>query len=241
MKALIAFLLFLSPLLFAADHSTPVVVELFTSEGCSSCPPADAFLAQLEHQPIPGADIIPLGLHVDYWNYIGWKDRFSSPLMTARQQRYASAFRLGSAYTPQLVVDGQSEFVGSDAKEIRQAIQRAAVTPKQVAVELSLSSPDALNVRIPGTTRQPAEVLLAITETSLTTSIGAGENHGRTLNHAAVVRELRSLGTLSSAGFSSSVPLTLGRDWRRENVKAVIFVQETASRHILGAASLSLK
>jgi hypothetical protein len=161
-------------------------------------------------------------------------------LMTARQQRYSTALHLDSAYTPQLVIDGQSEFIGSDTQKIRQAIERAAATPKQVAVELSLASANALNVRIPGATRQPSEVLLAITETNLTTSIHAGENRGRTLNHAAVVRELRSLGPLSPNGFTSSVPLTLGRDWHRENLKAIIFVQETASRHILGAASLAL-
>jgi hypothetical protein len=241
MKALITFLFLLSSVLHAADRSTPIVVELFTSEGCSSCPPADAFLAQLERQPISGAEVIPLGLHVDYWNYIGWKDRFSSPLMTARQQRYATALHLDSAYTPQLVIDGQSEFVGSDTQKIREAIQHSAATPKPIAVELSLSPNNALSVRIPGTSAKSAEVLLAITETNLTTSVGAGENHGRTLNHAAVVRELRSLGTLSSAGFSSSVPLNLGRDWHRENTKAIIFVQESASRHILGAASISLK
>ena len=241
MKSLVALLLFVYPLFLHAGDRTPIVVELFTSEGCSSCPPADAFLAQLEHQPIPGADIIPLGLHVDYWNYIGWKDRFSSPLMTARQQRYTTALHLDSAYTPQLVIDGQSEFVGSDTQKIRQAIEHAAATPKQVMIELSLSSANALNVRIPGSTRQSSEVLLAITETNLTTSVGAGENHGRTIHHAAVVRELRSLGPLSSNGFSSSVPLALARDWNRENLRAVIFVQEKDSRHILGAASLPIK
>jgi hypothetical protein len=241
MKFLLFLVLFLSPVFIHAADRTPVIVELFTSEGCSSCPPADAFLAQLEHQPISGAEIIPLGLHVDYWDHIGWKDRFSSPLITARQQRYTTALHLDSAYTPQLVLDGQSEFIGSDTQKIRQAIERAAATPKQVPIQLALSSADAINVRISGSTRQPAEILLAITETNLTTSVGAGENHGRTLNHAAVVRELRSLGTLSPNGFTSSVPLTLGRDWHRENMKAVIFVQETTSRHILGAASLSLK
>src|SRR4051794_5504555 len=103
MRFLFVFLLLLLSSVFidAADR-TPVIVELFTSEGCSSCPPADAFLAQLEHQPISGADIIPLGLHVDYWDHIGWKDRFSSHLMTQRQERYSSAFHLDSAYTPQL-------------------------------------------------------------------------------------------------------------------------------------------
>src|SRR5204863_4528217 len=107
--------------------ATPIVVELFTSEGCESCPPADVLLRQLAStQPVPGAQIIPLSLHVDYWDQLGWKDRFSSALLTNRQRVYGTRFNIDSVYTPQMVVDGRSELVGSDGAAARKAIARAA-------------------------------------------------------------------------------------------------------------------
>src|SRR5579871_3134619 len=120
----------------AMDHGekgkrTPVVVELFTSEGCSSCPPADAVLARLKHdQPVEGAEVIALSEHVDYWNYIGWSDPFSSHDFSARQSGYARAFRLNEVYTPQAVIDGRAEILGSDQGRAEEEIARAARTPK---------------------------------------------------------------------------------------------------------------
>ena len=113
----------------------PVVIELFTSEGCSSCPPADALLMQLDQlSPVPGAEIIALSEHVDYWNYIGWSDPFSSGAYSERQQAYAQAMRLtggrGDVYTPQMVVDGQFEFIGGNTAKAREAIAQAAAFPK---------------------------------------------------------------------------------------------------------------
>jgi hypothetical protein len=109
----------------APQHPSPVIVELFTSEGCSSCPAADALLLRLVEQPIDGVQTIVLGEHVDYWDRLGWKDRFSSPAFTRRQEVYANRFNLDSAYTPQVVVDGRSELVGSDRTALQRAIQRA--------------------------------------------------------------------------------------------------------------------
>src|SRR5215468_4014633 len=110
---------------------SPVVVELFTSEGCSSCPPADAVLAQLQQtQPVAGAEVIALGEHVDYWNYIGWSDPFSAPVFSQRQNDYTNAFGAFSVYTPQMVVDGQTEFVGSKMSKALDAIAKAARAPK---------------------------------------------------------------------------------------------------------------
>src|SRR4051794_37883402 len=103
-----------------AAPPTPIVVELFTSEGCESCPPADVLLQQLAStQPVAGAQIIPLSLHVDYWDQLGWKDRFSSALLTNRQRTYGARFNIDSVYTPQIVVDGRSELVGSDGAAAR--------------------------------------------------------------------------------------------------------------------------
>src|SRR4051794_14486618 len=106
---------------------TPVLVELFTSEGCSSCPPADELLAELARtQPINGALIVPMALHVDYWNNLGWPDRFAGKAFTDRQHEYGDAMKLRGLYTPQMIVDGQTEFVGSDRDAARRAIERAA-------------------------------------------------------------------------------------------------------------------
>src|SRR5438034_10624758 len=117
----------------------PILVELFTSEGCSDCPPADTVLGQLiRTQPIGGAEIVGLGEHVDYWDRLGWKDRFSSAALTGRQQLYQTRFGTESIYTPQMVVDGRAEFVGSDAPAARKAIEKALALPhRRVSLDLA--------------------------------------------------------------------------------------------------------
>src|SRR5579862_4403613 len=128
--------------------STPVLVELFTSEGCSSCPPADALLSRLGRtQPISGADIIALEEHVDYWDRLGWKDPFSSEAATARQSEYGQAFGGGQVYTPQMIVDGRTEFVGSSDTDALRAI-RAASQASKPAVKLGWEKDDVLNVHV---------------------------------------------------------------------------------------------
>jgi hypothetical protein len=217
-----------------------VVVELFTSEGCSSCPPADALLVKLREEGRQnGAEIIPLGFHVDYWNHLGWQDRFSSAAYSQRQEQYARIFSLDSVYTPQMVVDGRREFVGSGTSRARDEITQETGQPQQADVQLSLAFPDKLLVQVSASSNDLAgDVVLAITEDNLSSNIAAGENSGHVLRHAAVVRELRSLGKLVQSKFQAEIPITQQKDWKSKDLRYVVFVQNASSRRIEGAASL---
>ncbi|MGI4835314.1 MAG: DUF1223 domain-containing protein [Janthinobacterium lividum] len=220
----------------------PVVVELFTSEGCSSCPAADAVLRELEStQPVPGVEIIALGEHVDYWNRLGWADPFSQAQFTGRQQAYAAGFAEGN-YTPQAVVNGCAELVGSRRPQLLQAVAEAARAPR-ATVQLARASAGSIRLQVsnlPARTTA-ATVLLALTETGLATQVGRGENAGRLLRHAAVVRSLRALGPLTADGtFTATIPLGLDPRWQAANLRAVALVQEASSHRLVGAASLPL-
>jgi hypothetical protein len=237
----------LGGLLFAAspDSHTPVIVELFTAEGCSSCPPADQLLARLDQaQPVPDVDIIVLGEHVDYWNQLGWPDRFSAHLYTQRQQEYAYAFSIEDIYTPQMVVNGQAQFNGADGPRALQEIRRAAAAPH---ASVSLSRKDASDLALT-VSHFPAgvknvEILLAVTEASLASDVRRGENVGRRLTHTGVVRSLVSVARLDarkSPDFATDLPLRLAEDWNRENLHAVVLVEVRGSHRIVGAAQLKL-
>ncbi|MBI1766297.1 MAG: DUF1223 domain-containing protein [Acidobacteria bacterium] len=233
----------------------PVVVELFTSEGCSSCPPADALLMQLDQtSPVPGAEIIALSEHVDYWNYIGWSDPFSSEAYSARQQGYAQALRLtggrGDVYTPQMVVDGQFEFVGGNTAKAREVIAQAAAFPK-AEVKVSLVNPernDEVKLHVHASqlpqvhANDEAEVVLAVIENNLASSVTRGENSGRKLRHSAVTRELRPLGQFAAGqkNFETEATVKLATSWKRADVRLVAFIQEHLNRRILGAAAIRL-
>ncbi len=221
----------------------PVIVELFTSEGCSSCPPADNLLAQIEKlQPFRGVEVIPLGEHVDYWNQLGWPDRFASAMFTARQEDYGRVFNLESVYTPQIVVNGQAQALGSDSAAAQREILRAAQGPR-AAVEMSMLPGEVLTIKvdhIPPPVRQ-ADILLAVTETGIESDVRRGENRGHMLRHTGVVRSLANLAVLDSgrAGvYTADARLNLKPEWRRENLKVVLFVQDRSTRRILGAAAL---
>jgi hypothetical protein len=230
-------------------QGTPVVVELFTSEGCSSCPPADEVLSQLaKTQPVKGAEVIALGQHVDYWNQLGWADPYSAAEFSTRQGVYAEAFGRGGVYTPQMVVDGKAQFVGSDIDKARAAIASAAQAPK-AKVQAAIAGVDKDTVRlsvqvsdVPVVSQgDVAEVMVAITEDDLQSSVTRGENSGRNLRHAAVVRQLETVGTLkTNQDFGSETRLKLDGGWKREKLRAVVFVQERTSRKVLGASSVEL-
>ncbi|HEY0565767.1 MAG TPA: DUF1223 domain-containing protein, partial [Terriglobales bacterium] len=178
----------------AAGPRAPVLVELFTSEGCSSCPPADELLARLDReQSIDGSDVIVLGEHVDYWDRLGWKDRFSSPTYTQRQTAYAERLGLDSAYTPQAVVNGRTELVASDSAKLRRAVTDNA-HPSQVDIALTQEG-ESVHVRAkPLADFSNAHVFLAITQSGATSEVKSGENGGRTLHHAPVVLQFSDLG-----------------------------------------------
>jgi hypothetical protein len=232
----------------ATSARVPVVLELFTSEGCSSCPPADALLAKLEQeQPISGTEIVALEEHVDYWDQQGWNDPFSSAQWTQRQQGYASGFVGHSVYTPELVVDGRSALVGSHGEDAYRAIVNAATQPRtEVSISLLKSDKrDREHAKVQVGKLQGAqegdvaEVWLAITETALHNSVTGGENAGRDLHHAGVARWLHKAGVTernATPSFTGESDLKLESSWKRPNLRVIAFVQEKRSHHILGAA-----
>ena len=234
---------------------SPVIVELFTSEGCSSCPPADAVLARLQQtQPVAGAEVIALGEHVDYWNYIGWSDPFSSAAFGARQETYARALgQQDRVYTPQIIVDGQTEFNGSAMNKALEAIAKAARSPKadvRIVIPETKTQKDNQEIRfnvsvknVPPVDRgDVAEVILALTEDKLSSNVTRGENSGRKLAHTAVVREMRALGRVDPATktFDSEKAIAIADGWKRDDLRVVVFVQERDHRRVLGAAVLNL-
>lgn len=227
----------------APDQRVPVLVELFTSEGCSDCPPADALLAKLDaSQPVRGAEAIVLSEHVTYWDHLGWRDPFSLQAMTDRQEQYDRQFGLDSSYTPQMVVDGETQFVGGNAAALVSALTNAAKSRKQPlaiegakwvdgAVEFALHADAAKGSKI--------EVSLAIDATHQ--EVFAGENAGRTLHHVAVVRVMKEFGSDVTDGRKLRLP---GGHWSKAEasgpMRLVVFRVDSKTGHVLGAAEQSL-
>ena len=233
---------------YAGGERRPVIVELFTSEGCSSCPAANAVLDRLARdQPVAGAEVIALELHVDYWNSLGWADPFSSAAFSDRQRAYAEGSGQRGVYTPQMVVDGRRELVGSDERGARDAIAEAARAPAlRVQIvrrgdDLEIQVGDAADPR----PADPSGVWLALTEDGLSTRVPRGENAGATLAHGPVVRELRRVGSIAAGTRGvvtvKDVAVKLDRSWIRDRVRAAVLVQREGTRAILGAAAVSMR
>lgn len=222
---------------------TPVLIELFTSEGCSSCPSADALLIRLlETQPVAGVDIIPLAFHVDYWDRLGWKDPFSTPAFTRRQQDYSAIFGADRVYTPQLVADGRAELVGSDERVALDAIRKAAALPHMdVRVSASARGTDAIRVAVEapaaGTQTEPIDIVAVLVEDRLISPVRRGENSGKTLAHSAVVRRQQAIGALERGPFVGEGEWRLNKAWARPNLRVVAFLQGRTTRRVYGAAS----
>jgi hypothetical protein len=228
---------------------TPVLVELFTSEGCSSCPPADALLEKLDRsQPVNGAELIVLSEHVDYWNDIGWKDPYSSHEYSERQSAYAARFGRGRVYTPQMVIDGHFELVGSDERGAIAAVENEA---KFAKVPLNLSavhfdSSNKLSMHVeagplgPSTAAYSAGLFVAVADDTDESQVSRGENAGRTLKHVAVLRSLVSAGTVGkSEKLSRDVTVNFSNENRRR-LRIVGIIQEPPVGRVLGVAFAQL-
>lgn len=205
--------------------SEPVVLELFTSQGCSSCPPADELLRQLASDR--DLHVIPLAYHVDYWNHLGWRDPFSSRQWSQRQGEYVRAMKLESAYTPQLVINGSRQLVGSSTFQIRSAIAQESKRKPKARVSLKVQGNEVI---VLAETKEPAELIVVAYENGVTTKITNGENAGRTQTNDAIVRKLESAGTVNGI-VEKRVRITLTK-----TMGVAAFLQEPATRRITAAA-----
>jgi hypothetical protein len=236
----------LAPFVRAEEASVPVVlVQLFTSEGCSSCPPADDLLARFaKASPIDGVSIVPMSMHVDYWDHLGWRDPFSSKQFSDYQQSYQAALKTPDIYTPQMIVDGKAAFVGSDEATAKTAIASAARTKKTpLTIDARTTAPGTIEARI--SVLQPQalptdtkyDVMLAVTEDELTSDVRRGENSGKKLHHSSVVRSLVRIGVISSSSAAPIVStLKLDPTWNRQQLHLVAFIQSQKNLSVLGAA-----
>jgi hypothetical protein len=246
--------LFLTVFLFAGhvpsnaapNAASPVVVELFTSEGCSSCPPADALLQRFDKQPYPGAHLIVLSEHVDYWNHIGWTDPYSDAAFSQRQSSYGTELKLESVYTPQIVVDGAEEFAANNSEDAQRVFGKAAAEEK-VPVKLSSLSVVSNHLRAHIETGElsakfaATDVVLAVALDHAESQVKGGENSGRRLTHVAVVRNLSKVGSMKSGQtFSRDVEIKLKPGTDSATLRVIAFLQQPGPGKIVGAAEETL-
>ncbi|HTW48634.1 MAG TPA: DUF1223 domain-containing protein [Acidobacteriaceae bacterium] len=234
-----------SPAMAASNSGrTPILMELFTSEGCSSCPPVDNWVARIDAaQPVAGAEIIVLSEHVDYWDHDGWKDPFSSEAITDRQKAYVHNLGLSDVYTPQIIVDGDAELKPADAQQTAQGLQRAAGAPtipvRIDSVAVGAGSPAVLTGRIEadgGAQKKNADVFVAVALDKTLTDVLAGENDGKKLENIAVVKEMVKVGKLEKGkSFDQPFSVKLWPDADPANLRVVAFVQESGPGKVLGA------
>jgi len=236
----------------ASAARAPVLAELFTSEGCSSCPPADDLLRRLiEEQPVDGVEVIAVSEHVDYWNRLGWRDPFSSAHFSERQNAYANAFGTSQIYTPQLVIDGRLQVVGSDLAAVRRSLLEAAGRPRAAVRVVATRSADMRLASVRVAVRDvpaadqagPIHVVVAIVEDHLTTDVMRGENARRRLKHHAVARVLGTIATLAdrAAAGDFEKEIEINREWVFDRLRVVAFLQNDRTRHVVGAASADIQ
>jgi hypothetical protein len=216
------------------------VVELFTSEGCSSCPPADRLASQIyKSYKSQNKPVFVLAFHVDYWDYIGWKDRFAKHEFSERQSEYGEKFNLGSIYTPQMIVNGETQFVGADSEAAEDAIKDALKTNSQYGISMDVSrvNPQQLSINY-SLTSNPVNAVIhfALVEKNLSSDVKRGENSGRKLEHDNVVREFNT----STAKEKSERILKIDKDININNSTLIAYIQDRDSFKIVGAASSSI-
>lgn len=233
-----------------AQTSRPrtVVLELFTSQGCSSCPTADALLRKLRREDFEGVTVIPLAYHVDYWNHLGWSDPFSSPRWSQRQRDYARVFKTSQIYTPQLVINGTTQLVGSAESAIRTEIarQRKSAERGAVSIRKAVRSGNQVRIDLQAQLDPPsaqAAVCVVLFENDVTTSVASGENARKRLANDAIVRwqgkalQLEANSVTTNA--SLSIPLSAG--WRVENLGVAAFIQDARTLAIHGSAARAIE
>jgi hypothetical protein len=220
-------------------------VELFTSEGCSDCPAADAVLSQLDtKQPISGAHAIVLSEHVTYWNHRGWSDPFSLDAMTARQQQYVRQFALDESYTPQMIVDGTDQFVGSNTRALIAAVEKEAKKPKQnVVIENARWDQAAAHFAVQGPASAQTRLIAVLAADATQQEVSSGENAGRTLHHTAVVRVMKEFGSDTADGRNLRLPggPTAKKNEATGPLRLVVFLVDRKTGHVLGAAEQTLQ
>ncbi len=224
-------------------HATPVLVELFTSEGCSDCPPADNLLARLDaEQPIAGVHVIVLSEHVTYWNHDGWTDPFSMSAMDGRQNDYVAHFRLSSSYTPQAVIDGAEQVVGNDTKRLVQAIQHQTAEPSQpLSIPQATLDSGSVHFTVLAPESQGEHLYAAVAQDVSRSQVARGENAGRTLHHVAVVREIKEFKSKFADGHEIGISTgSLDRHQGAGAVRLVVFLADPHSGRVVAAAEQTL-
>jgi hypothetical protein len=227
--------------------AAPVLVELFTSEGCSSCPPADALLAKIDRTQLPGVQAIVLSEHVDYWNHDGWKDAYSSSFFTDRQQEYVRRLGAKGPYTPQMVIDGTAQMSGSDTVAVARALETARSHVKIPVRISSAALADAKTIRVhlavdalPADFKaHKADVFVALALAHAESHVAAGENKGRDIRHVAVAESISKVGTVEKGkNFDRDVLVKVKAPLDLENLRVIAFAQQSDAGEVVGASLL---
>ncbi|MGD9536457.1 MAG: DUF1223 domain-containing protein [Alphaproteobacteria bacterium] len=223
----------------ADDGAAPVVVELFTSQGCSSCPTADAFLGKLAERK----DVLPFSMHVDYWNYMGWTDPYAREKNTARQKAYMHALGTGYVYTPQMVIDGETHVVGSDQRAVDAAIEAARNAPgPHVRVAMHAEANGKLHLSIPASRiEEPASIILVAFDRQRQTEVTAGENTGRSITNYHVVRDFSKVGTYEGKATALTIDPQTAPVTVSETDGCAVLLQSVRSGTIIGAGMTWLR
>lgn len=222
------------------DEKGFALIELFTSEGCSSCPPADDAISDIQNE-YKNENVVAVGFHVDYWDRLGWKDAFSSPDNTARQEYYSSIFKLSSIYTPEAVINGKYEFVGSDKGKIVNTVEEQLKSKPSEIINLNITGNSEENIEVKfsinGNTSENDQMVLFLVEKAATTNVKRGENGGRTLHHINIVRKMIVTSTFSKEGAEN---FTLPSELKKENAFITAFTQNKKTGAVAGVAKAAI-